>query len=174
VAITASIASWRSCWSIDATRGDPHRDHFSIASKIAGDAYWFTWASRVSAPVADDVKHVLFHGRQELDRLVPQSQMASVFARVLKPKSKRQVVYNVVYNAWLMIRQVCTNPNNRDYRLYGGRGITMCDRWRESFKSFHADVGDRPDKEMRLARIDKTGNYEPSNVRWEPYPRRRR
>lgn len=61
----------------------------------------------------------------------------------------------------------CTNPNRHDYLSYGGRGILVCQRWRESFATFLADVGGRPSKAHSLDRFpNMNGNYEPGNVRW--------
>jgi hypothetical protein len=59
----------------------------------------------------------------------------------------------------------CYNPNATGYEYYGGRGITVCDRWKESFENFLEDMGPRPDN-MTLDRIEVNGNYEKSNCRW--------
>jgi len=60
----------------------------------------------------------------------------------------------------------CLNPNHPGFSLYGGRGITICDRWIDSFQNFLEDMGERP-KGMTLDRWpDQDGDYKPGNVRW--------
>ncbi len=69
------------------------------------------------------------------------------------------------YSSWQAMRHRCTNPDADNYPHYGGRGITICDRWLDSVEAFVEDMGPRP-LGMTLDRIDVDGNYEPGNVRW--------
>lgn len=71
------------------------------------------------------------------------------------------------YNSWRAMRERCERPAHPFYADYGGRGIKVCDRWRDAggFARFLIDLGPRPEG-TTLDRIDVDGNYEPGNVRW--------
>jgi len=62
--------------------------------------------------------------------------------------------------------QRCTNPKHDNYAQYGGRGITVCQRWLASIENFIADLGERPSLNLTLDREDPNGNYEPGNCVW--------
>lgn len=69
------------------------------------------------------------------------------------------------YYSWQSMKQRCLNKNADGYHRYGGRGISICDKWISSFEAFLADMGSRPEG-FSLERIDQDGNYEPSNCKW--------
>ena len=71
------------------------------------------------------------------------------------------------YRAWLAMRERCSCPRYQGYDHYGGRGISVCDRWQTSFEDFLQDVGAAPSPQHSLGRIDNDGNYEPGNVAWQ-------
>lgn len=71
------------------------------------------------------------------------------------------------YGSWGSMLVRCYNKKNKSFHNYGGRGISVCDRWRYSFENFFEDMGERPSKKHSLDRFpDKNGNYEPINCRW--------
>jgi len=70
-----------------------------------------------------------------------------------------------LYDVWIHMIQRCHNPDNKQYKDYGGRGIYVCERWRMSFAAFWEDVGDPPEG-MQLDRTDNDGGYTPTNWRW--------
>ncbi|MGJ7529831.1 hypothetical protein [Variovorax sp. GB1P17] len=70
------------------------------------------------------------------------------------------------YMAWIDMRDRCNSPADREYKNYGARGISVCQRWEASFADFYVDVGPRPSENHSLDRIKNGSDYEPGNVRW--------
>jgi len=72
---------------------------------------------------------------------------------------------NMEYGVWAQMIQRCTNPKQIGYASYGGRGITVCERWR-NYENFIADMGKRPSAKHSIERNNNDGDYEPGNCYW--------
>ena len=72
---------------------------------------------------------------------------------------------SLTYSTWKSMKRRCLNPNNDNYKFYGGRGITICDEWKNDFRNFLRDMGERP-KGTTINRIDNDGKYELGNCEW--------
>ena len=71
----------------------------------------------------------------------------------------------VEYDVWQHMIYRCTNPKCKQYKHYGGRGITVCDEWRE-FINFYKDMGKKPESKLSFDRIDVNKGYYKENCRW--------
>ncbi len=70
------------------------------------------------------------------------------------------------YSSWYTMIARCANKNNNDYKNYGGRGITVCKQWKNSFMTFLGDMGPRPFSKAQIDRINNNDGYTPQNCYW--------
>ncbi len=98
---------------------------------------------------------------QDVLSIIPKKPTHKIQSRLTHGLSK-----DPTHISWSSMKSRCTNPGSGSYKHYGGRGITVCDRWLNSFDNFLKDMGLRPTGTTLDRYPDKNGNYEPGNCRW--------
>jgi hypothetical protein len=84
----------------------------------------------------------------------------------LKTKEKHGMTKTSIYRVWADMKNRCYNPNIKNYSIYGARGISVCDKWFNSFIEFYNDVGNGYSVGLQIDRVDVNGNYCKENCRW--------
>jgi len=84
----------------------------------------------------------------------------------MKEREYHGLSYSKEYGIWSDMKKRCFNSKYKEFHYYGGRGIKVCDRWKNSFLSFYKDMGPRPSDKHSIDRIDVNGDYESKNCEW--------
>lgn len=93
---------------------------------------------------------------------------------ISKRSKKHSMTKTKIYKCWQNMKNRCLDPSNIGYKDYGGRGITICDRWLLSFENFYADMGLPPNADYSIERVDNDGPYTQDNCVWAPRLRQNR
>lgn len=86
--------------------------------------------------------------------------------RMVLKNTKHGMIYTSEYNSWQSMKKRCSVKSHKSFKLYGGRGIRVCNKWESSFISFINDMGMKPSKNYSLDRIDNNKGYFKENCRW--------
>jgi len=139
---------------------ETHRERLRIAWRSRTDAPWNK--GKKTGPLTAD--HRAKIGAAGVGRIA-SDQCRQAIGRAHTTHGHTRNGETPTYYIWCAMQRRCFNANTKDYPNYGGRGITVCDRWRQ-FENFLADMGERP-QGLSIDRFpNNDGNYEPGNVRW--------
>jgi hypothetical protein len=146
--------------------GDTHHRWTVIADnpRIVGKGIPM-WACRCECGTVKEVnQYSLSYGTSRSCGCLKSEESSSRFTAMLTKHGKTETRE---YNIWQLMLKRCYDPSNHKYPDYGGRGIAVCERWRNSFVAFLEDTGNAPSPQHSIDRFpDNDGNYEPGNTRW--------
>ena len=121
------------------------------------------WTCRCDCGVVKDIYTISLHGGTTKSCGCLRVERMTTHGEAARGNGKDRT--SKEYRAWISMKVRCCNPASTFYSYYGGRGITICDRWLNSFENFFSDMGVRP-QNCTLDRVDTNEGYTASNCRW--------